>query len=465
MNKQRENISTKFMKGRAMASIDVGLLLQGIFGLFAFLSIGWLLSENRKGIDFQAVSYALLLQVVLAFVTTQVSYVRIGLLWISNGIMALKNATIAGTGFVFGYLGGADLPFELREGTSAFIFAFQPLPMILVVSAISMLLFHWGVLPVIVRTFSFALRKTLRIGGALGVCSAAKVFLGQTEAPLLIRPYLKNLSRSELFSVMALGMATTSATIMVLYADLLKDTISSPISHILTASVISVPAAIAISRMMVPHVGKSTEGELVMPYEFSGAMDAVSTGASDGMKLFLNIIAMLVVVLALVALSNSILSGLTDTAIWIYSFFPNFLNLSEETLTNPSPITLQEIFGVAMKPVTWLMGIPWDEAYSAGGLLGTKTVLNEILAFIGLADLPKGALSPRTNVMMTYALCGFANFSSIGILIGGLGSMAPERRGEVIELGFKAMIAGTIASCMSGTVIGILWWASGSLGN
>ncbi len=447
-----------------MAALDFGLLIQGIFGLIAFLGIGYLLSEDRRSVDFTAVLYALIMQIALAFLTTQVGPVRAFLLWISSGILALKSATVAGTSFVFGFLGGGDIPFELKEGASAFIFAFQPLPMILVVSALSMLLFHWGILPVIVRAFSFAFRKTLRIGGALGVCSAAKVFLGQTEAPLLIRPYLKHLSRSELFSVMTLGMATTSATIMVLYATLLEGTIAFPISHILTSSVISVPAAIAISRIMVPHKGNGTEGELVLPYEFSGAMDAVSTGASDGMKLFLNIIAMLVVVLALVALSNSALAGFTNLLMWFYSFFPNFLNLSDQAITAPTPVTLQQIFGIIMQPITWLMGIPWSEAFSAGGLLGTKTVLNEIMAFIGLKELPQGVLSPRTNVMMTYALCGFANFSSIGILIGGLGSMAPERRGEVIELGFKALIGGTIASCMSGTVIGILWWASSALG-
>lgn len=446
-----------------MLSADFTLVAQGIFGLFVFLGFGWLLSENRKGIDYKGVGYALFLQIILAYLTTQVGCVREFLFWISSGILALKNATVAGTSFVFGFLGGGDLPFELKEGASAFVFAFQPLPMILVVSAISMLLFHWGILPVIVKGFSFALKKTLRIGGALGVCSAAKVFLGQTEAPLLIRPYLKHLSRSELFSVMSLGMATTSATIMVLYATLLEGTIVNPITHILTASVISVPAAIAISRIMIPHIGAGTDGELVVPYEFSGAMDAVSTGASDGMKLFLNIIAMLVVVLALVALANSALLGLTNIVVYTYSLFPNYLGLSEQTLQSPVPVTLQQVFGFVMKPITWLMGIPWSEAFSAGGLLGTKTVLNEIMAFIGLSELPEGTLSPRTNVMMTYALCGFANFSSIGILIGGLGSMAPERRGEVIELGFKALIAGTIASCMSGTVIGLLWWLSDSI--
>ena len=446
-----------------MTTIDIGLLGQGIFGLFAFLAIGWILSENRRQIDYLSVAYALILQIILAFLTTQVGSVRSGLLWVSSGILALKEASLAGTSFVFGFLGGAPLPFELKESTSAFIFAFQPLPMVIVISALSMLLFHWRILPVMVKGFSWALRKTLRIDGALGVCAAAKVFLGQTEAPLLIRPYLKSLSRSELFSVMTLGMATTSATIMVLYATLLENTITYPISHILTASVISVPAAIAISRMIIPQIGQGTKGDLVMPYEFSGAMDAVSLGASDGIKLFLNIMAMLIVILALVALSNSILSGLTGVFLRLYSFLPNFLGLTEETLSHTNPITLQNIFGLFMQPITWLMGIPWNEAFDAGKLLGTKTVLNEIMAFIDLSKLPKDTLSLRTNLMMTYALCGFANFSSIGILIGGLGGMAPERRTEIIELGFKAMIAGTIASCMSGTVIGILWWISNTI--
>ncbi len=423
-----------------MASIDFSLLFQGLFGLFAFLAIGWVLSENRRQINFKAVGTALLAQIVLATLTTRVGYVRSGFLWISEGIHALKNATLAGTSFVFGYIGGGDLPFQLTEQGNAFVFAFQPLPMIMVVSALAMLLFHWRILPVVVRGFSWGLRKTLGIGGALGVCAAAKVFLGQTEAPLLIRPYLAKLSRSELFSVMTMGMATTSSTIMVLYATILEKTIANPISHILTASIISVPAAIAISRMMIPHTTADTEGDLVLPYKFSGAMEAASQGASDGMKLFLNIIAMLVVMLALVALANSILSNLPDVM--------------------GEAITLQRILGILLSPVPWLMGIPWSESFIAGNLIGTKTILNEIMAFLGLSSLPSGALSPRTSLMMTYTLCGFANLSSIGIQIGGLGAMVPERRSEIISLAFKSMVAGTIASCMSGTIIGLLWWLS-----
>ena len=423
-----------------MSSGDIWLFGQGILGLFFFCAVAWIISENRRSVDVTSVLIALGAQIVLAVVATQVGYVRAFLLWLSEGVQALKVATLAGTSFVFGYVGGGELPFALKEGVNASIFAFQHLPMVMVVSALAMLLFHWKVLPVMVRGCSWALRKTLRVGGAVGVCAAAKVFLGQTEAPLLIRPYLSKLTRSELFSVMTMGMATTSSTIMVLYATILENSIARPISHILTASIINIPAALAISRIMVPQTGKDTDGEMVLPYKFNGSMEAISQGASDGIKLFLNIIAMLVVMLALVGLANSILTIL-----------PTYQG---------EAITLQRILGFGLSPVAWLMGVPWSEAHVVGNLIGTKTVLNEIMAFLHLSNLPQDALSPRVALMMTYALCGFANFSSIGIQIGGLGTMVPERRPEIISLSFKAMVAGTIASCMSGTVIGLLWWIS-----
>lgn len=414
-------------------------ILQAIFGLFIFLFFSWLLSENRKNVNLKFTVVGVFIQFILAFLILKVGIINDAFLLVSNGIGALKNATCEATKFVFGYLGGGDTPFSLcNNGTSAFIFAFQALPMLIVISAISMLLFHWRILPFLVRGFSWALQRTLNVGGALGVCSAAKVFLGQTEAPLLIRPYFTKLSRSELFSVMTAGMATTSASIMVVYSTILENTVDNPISHILTASIISIPAALTISRLMVPQEDVSASGELVNPYNFSGSMDAISQGASDGMKLYLNIIAMLIATLALVALMNTILEALPNIA--------------------GSPLTLQRIFGFIMSPVTWLMGISWKEANIAGNLLGTKTVLNEVIAFIELAALPKQVLSKHTDLIMVYALCGFANLSSIGIQIGGLGTMAPERRNEIIALGFKAVIAGTLSSCMSGTIVGILYW-------
>ena len=413
------------------------LIFQAFLGIIFFFFMSFLLSENRSRIDYKFSVFGILLQVFLAFLITKIHVVQRGFLWVSRGIDTLKCATCEGTKFVFGYLGGGDVPFLLKEKATPFIFAFQPLPMVMVVSAISMLLFHWKILPVVVRGFSWALRKTLNIGGALGVCAAAKVFLGQTEAPLLIRPYLGKFTRSELFTVMTAGMATTSATIMVLYGQILEHTLRHPLSHILTASIISIPAAITISRIIIPQGGENTSGELVVPYHFSGAMEAVSQGASDGMKLFLGIISMLIVMLSLVALAN--------------------YGLGTLPLVAGEPITLQRVLGLIMTPVTWCMGIPWEEAKVAGKLLGTKTVLNEVVAFIDLAAL-KGTLSYHTNLIMTYALCGFANLSSIGIQIAGLGTMAPERRSEIIDLGFRALIAGTIASCLSGTIVGLLFW-------
>lgn len=436
------------------------LVLQAIFGIFAFLFIAWLISENKKAIDFKMIIVGLLAQVFLVFLIFRVSIVKRFFHIASDVINSIKDATIEGTEFVFGYLGGGNVPFLLDEeaianGASYFIFAFRPLPMIMVISSLSMLLFHWRILPIFVKMFSWILRRTLNIGGALGVCAAAKVFLGQTDAPLLIRPYLPKLSRSELFTVMTAGMATTSAALITLYATILKDIITEPISHILTASVISIPAAITISRIMIPHIGEHTSGDAVSAYKFSGAMDAISKGASDGLWLFLNIIAMLIVALALVAIANNIL-GFSFTGVSkILSFIMTYFNGDPIDL---GVISLQKIFGYLLAPFAWLMGIPWSEAVFAGGLLGTKTALNEIVAFIGLSNASQGALSDHSNLIMTYALCGFANLSSIGIQIAGLGTMVPERRAEIISLSFRALMAGTIASCMSGTVVGLFWW-------
>lgn len=416
---------------------DFILIIQAIFGLFAFLGIAWFFSENRKAVNVKFALMGLGFQIFIAVLVYKFTFIREGFLWLGAAVIALKDATVAGTSFVFGYLGGGASPFAPLEGANTFIFAFEALPIVIVISALSMLLFHWKVLPIFVKGASFLFQRSMNIGGALSVCAAAKVFLGQTEAPLLIRPYLAKFTRSELFTVMVAGMATTSISIMVLYAMILQDTIPDPMAQILTASIISVPAAITISRILIPQVGEETTGHLVMPYKFSGAMEAISQGTGDGMKLFLNILAMLIVFLSLVALANATLS-----------IFPSPFD---------EPISLQLLMGFILSPVTWLMGIPWSEAIHAGALLGKKTILNEIIAFIGLAELKDGVLSEKSRLIMTYALCGFANLSSIGIQIGGIGTMVPERKQEIIRLGFKAMIAGTVASCMSGTIIGVLY--------
>jgi len=410
-------------------------LWQSALGILVFLSIPWLLSENRQHVRIKNILAGLIVQFALAFIIFKVSFVQKLFLLLGQGVGALKGATQESTKFVFGYLGGGSLPFDLKEGSSAFILAFEAMPMIIVVSGLAMLLFYWRILPLIVNFFSWALHRTLNVGGALGVCSAAKVFLGQTDAPLLIRPYLSELSRSELFTIMTAGMATSSATMIVVYSTILKDVIPNVISHILTASLISIPAAIMLSRILIPQVGEGTSGELVVPYKFSGSLDAVSQGANDGMKLFLTVIAMLIVMLALIATVNS-----------IFSLLP---------LLAGEAITLQRIFGWIMAPVTWLIGIPWSEAQIAGSLLGTKVVLNETIAFINLVSLEK-PLSEHSNLLMMYALFGFANFCSIGVQIGGLGTMAPSRHREIVELGGRALLLGTLSTCLSATVVGVI---------
>lgn len=415
--------------------IQNGTVLQAALGLVFFFGVAWALSEARRQVKFRQVILTLGTQVLLAWLALHVAPVRQFLLWLSRGIAAVKQATNVGTSFAFGYIGGGPLPFDAKPAANTFVFALQALPMVIVVSALSMLLFHWNILPRIVQAISFVVRRTLHIGGALGLCTAAKMFLGQTEAPLLIRPYIGKFTRSELFTVMTLGMTTTASTVMVIYATILQDTITDPISHILTSSLISLPAAIAISRIMIPHTGPDTDGSLVMPYHFSGSMEAVSRGASDGMKLYMGILTMLIAMLALVALLNSILGIVVISG---------------------APLTLQMLLGWGFAPLAWLMGIPWSEALVAGNLLGIKLSLNEVLAFISLSQIEHGVLSEHTRLMMTYALCGFANFSSVGMQIGGIGNMVPERRQEIIALGFRALFAGTIANLVSATVVGLV---------
>lgn len=417
------------------------MAFQGLFGIVVFIVVAFLLSESRWEISWKKVISAIILQVSLAVIFLKIPQAQGAFLFIAKGVSVLKEATMSGTQFVFGYLGGGDVPFAIKEGagTFTFILMFQALPMIMVISALSMLLFHWGVLQFIIKGISVVTQRVLHIGGALGACSAAKVFFGQETVPLLVRPYLAHFSRNELFSVMAAGMATTSMTLMVLYGSFLEKLIDgSPITHILTSSIINVPAALMIAELMVPARGKLTSGQLVVPYEFNGAMQAVSQGTEDGLKLVWGIAANLVVVLAIVFIINKIIGSVS-------------------LMTIGRAITMQEIFGYLFFPVAWLIGIPASEAASAGGLLATKTVLNEIAAMIDLAKMPAGTLSSNSVIIMTYALCGFANFSSIAIQLGSIGSLIPERRKELMELCPKALIAGTMASCLSGALISIIY--------
>jgi CNT family concentrative nucleoside transporter len=355
---------------------------------------------------------------------------------LNSVVTTLQQATQEGTSFLFGYLGGGKLPFEAKPGSSAFILAFQALPSVLVISALSALLYYWRVLPAIVRGFAWCLKKTLGVGGTAGVSTAANVFVGMVEAPLLVRPYLANASRSELFVIMVAGMATIAGTVMVLYATFLTGVISDPIRHLLTASILNAPAAIIIARLMVPPTSNKDEIPIKLESQYQNSMDAVTKGTLDGLTLLLNICAMLIVVVALVALINA---GLGLLPHW-----------------GGNPITLQGLLGYLMAPVAWLIGIPWAEAGTAGGLLGTKIVLNELLAYLSMAQTPNTDLSDHSKLIMTYSLCGFANFQSLGIMIGGLGAMAPERRSEIVGLGIRSIVAGVMATCMTAALVGLI---------
>ncbi len=412
------------------------MILQSVAGLIIFTAIAWAMSENRRQANFKLVIIGIVLQLLIGFLLLKLPLFREFFLLLNRAVLSLEEATTAGTSFVFGYLGGGDLPFTEKYPGASFILAFRALPLVLLMSALSALLFHWKILPVVVKGFSWALQKTMGIGGTEGLGVSANIFVGMIESPLFIRPYLANMTRSEIFTLMTCGMATIAGTVMVLYASILSKTLPDVMGHILTASIISVPAAIIISKLMVRETGELTSGELTAPDKASGSMDALTKGTLQGVDLLINIIAMLVVLVALVYLANLILGLLPEIG--------------------GQKITLQRIMGLIMAPIVWLMGISWKEAATAGALMGTKTILNEFLAYLEMSRLPPGALSPKSILIITYAMCGFANPGSLGIMIGGMGTMAPTRRDEIVELGFKSIIAGTLATCMTGAVVGII---------
>jgi CNT family concentrative nucleoside transporter len=410
---------------------------QSLTGFLALALIAWLFSEKRKEVSVRPLLTGLGLQICLALLLLKFPGSQAIFLWLNNTVQSLEDSTRAGTGFVFGYLGGAALPFDEKTPGSGYILAFRGLPLVLVISALSSLFFYWRIIPAVVRAFSWVLRRIMGIGGVEGLGTAANIFVGMVESPLLIRPYLLGVSRSELFTIMTSGMATIAGTVMVLYATILDKVVPGIMGHLLIASIISAPAAITVSKLMVPETGEPATGDVDLSKEANSAMDAITRGTLDGMKLLVNIIAMLVVLVALVHLLNILLA-----------YLPDLLG---------RPITFQRLIGYVMAPVTWLMGVSWSEANVTGSLMGTKMVLNELLAYLDLASLPEGVLSERTRLIMTYAMCGFANFGSLGIMIGGMGAMARERRDEIVSLGIKSIVAGNIATCMTGAVVGFIY--------
>jgi concentrative nucleoside transporter, CNT family len=414
------------------------LQLQSTFGVVALLVIAWVFSENRRAVSIRQATIGLIVTLVTAIALLKLPLVTRAFGAINDAVDAISDASRAGTSFVFGYLGGGALPFDLKAPGADFILAFQALPIVLLMSVLTTLLFYWRVLPPIVRGMAWLLERTLGVGGAVGLSTAANIFLGMVEAPLFIRPYLTQLSRSELFLVMTGGMAGIAGTVLVLYATLLGSVIPDAAAHFVIASVLGAPAAILVSLIMVPETsGKRTGGLLDDPdVQVSSTMDAIVKGTAAGLELLLNIVAMLIVLVALVHLVNAMLGLLPAIG--------------------GAPISLQRMLGYVMAPVCWLMGLPWPQAVTAGSLMGTKTILNELIAYVDFSKLPPDALDARSRLIMLYAMCGFANFGSLGIMIGGLGTMAPDRREEINSLGPKSIISGTLTTCLMGAIVGVL---------
>lgn len=412
-------------------------IVQAIVGIVVLVGSVWLLSENRRAVSKRIIAIGLGLQFAVAYLLVKAPVISDGILALNKLVEIIEQSTAAGTTFVFGYLGGGPLPFEEPYAGASFIFAFKSLPLILTMSALSAVLYHWKILPTVVKLFSYCLKKTMKVGGVLGVCVSANIFVGMLEAPLFVRPYLARMTRSELFTLMTAGMATIAGTMLVVYASILGHVIPGTLGHILIASIISAPAAIMMSQVLVPETGDISTGDIVPPVPTSSTVDAVVQGTTMGLKLWLNVIAMLVVFVALVALVNHI-----------------FLLMPE---VGGAPLTLERILGWIMAPAVWLIGIPWAEAETAGSLMGTKVVLNEFLAYLNMAALDPGALSERSRMIMVYAMCGFANFGSLGIMIGGLNAMVPERSAEIISLGPRSVLGGVVATLLTGAVIGILY--------
>jgi CNT family concentrative nucleoside transporter len=401
------------------------------------LLLGWLLSEDRRHIPWRTVVAGVALQLALAFLLIGIPAAGRAMLVLNDAANALQRATETGTSFVFGYLAGPPLPFAETHPGASFILAFQALPLVLTISALASLLFHWGILQRITAGFAWLLRRSMGLGGALALGAAVHVFVGMVEAPLLVRPYLARMQRGELFALMTCGMAGVAGTVMVIYASFLSAVVPNALGNILSASVISTPAGLAIAALMVPFgPPDAVAGRLVIHDPPVSSVDALVKGTMDGIPILAAIIATLLVTVAMVALVNMALTLLPD---W-----------------GGAPVTLQRVFALPFRPVLWLIGVPWHETGAAAALMATKTVLNEFIAYLNFSTLPPDSFSARTRMVLTYALCGFANFGSLGIMIGGLGAMVPERRHEIVGLGLRSILSGTMATCMSGALAGAM---------
>lgn len=411
---------------------------QGLIGLALILAMAMALSENRRALpSWRWIGGAVSLQIVIALLITRAPFAWDVVRLANHGVAAIEKATLVGSSYMFGYTGGAPIPFELKDGADQpLIIAFQILPLVIVFSALAALFWHWGVLSAIVRALSWALQRTLGVSGVVGLSGGANIFLGVVESPLVIRAYFEKMSRSELFTVMTLAMSTISGAVLILYAQTLSKTVPDAVGHMISASLISLPAAILLAKIITPGEGRTDARISEASLKYESSIDAVIRGTMDGVQLFLAVIGVIIVMFALVALADQVLGALPQVG--------------------GEPLTLKRILGWLLSPLMWTIGVPWDEAPAAGALMGTKAILNEYVAYLELAGEGAGVFTPRSLLIVVYSLCGFANLASIGLLVSTISTLAPSRRAEVAALGVKSWIAGNFASAMTGAVIGLV---------
>ena len=414
--------------------------LQSAFGVFSIVTVCWIISERRRLFPWKLAIGAIFAQAILVVILFGLPAARVALAQAGVAVDGLASSTQTGVKFVFGFLAGADnQPYAVDNPAGLFVFAFRVLPVILVICALSALLWHWRVLKWLIRGFGLVFEKTMGLRGAPALATAATIFMGQVEGPIFIRAYLETLSRSELFLLLTVGMSCVSGSTVVAYATILKGVLPGAAAHVLTASLISAPAGVLLARILVPRL-PGDEAPLAVDITtakiYESSIDALIKGATDGLQIVLAIGATLIVFVALVAM----LDGLLTLA-------PNVAG---------APLSVERLLGVVFSPLAWAIGIPWREAPAAGSLLGVKLALTEFTAFADLAKLAPGAISDRSRVIMTYALCGFANIASVGINVAGFGVLVPERRVEVMRMVWKAMLGGFLATCMTAAVVGAM---------
>jgi CNT family concentrative nucleoside transporter len=408
---------------------------QAALGILVFVALALPFSRDWRAVNWRLVGTAIALQFVICLLLLKVPAISGAFGYLTRAVDALAAATRQGTTFLFGYLGGGAAPFEVTNPGGLVTFAFQVLPLVIVMSALSALLWYWRVLPVVVHGIAKLFERTLGTRGPAGLVATANIFVGQVEAPLLVRPYILTMTRYELLLLMTAGMATIAGSVMVIYASMLGPLYQDVLGQLLTKSVMSVPASILFTHVLVPE-REAIHEQSDPPRIYGSTMDALTRGTSDGLNIYLGILAVLLVLITIVALLNGAIGLLPAVG--------------------GAPLSLERMAGWIFSPIAWLMGVPWAEAATVGSLVGVKTVLNEFIAYIQLSEMPPEALSERTRLITIYALCGFANFSSVGIQIGGIGAMCPERKLDLASLAMPALLAATLGTCMTAAIVGIV---------